>query len=369
MSPSEAESVDVSIWQRCPLDRGNRAALCPLASRVPQIKPHKNVQLHTKRSTARESIVRIIDWLLKHPLQANDIWCGISNGTMIQAASAPPRGLSAGQLVANLPTTFGKLDVGIVAGVYTSMKDGPTADLLDKMHDKDAQAIKDAFRMQARSGAVSWCAVGGGAVDSVFPCPRNQETGPLAIRSVHVFKGILLQGTVSLPETGHFREHAYRDFSLLLGAALEWPPSLCSDRFGGSTSSRSAFRSKIAPLWACSPRQRQCLNDVPRSRVTRFFGMHAFLGAQRVYRRGADGDSRAVDSWEKWTCTRTTTFVHLPSTRPNFLASGIPSSSRPSVAAYISACAWMCLRMPEQAGCCLIQHEGVCAPLQVYECV
>ena len=173
----------------------------------------------------------------------------------------------------------------------------------------------------------------------------------------------------AVPETGHFREHAYRDLPLLLGAALEWPPSLCSDRFGGSTSSRSAFRSKIAPLWACSPRQRQCLNDVPRSRVTRFFGMHAFLGAQRVYRRGADGDSRAVDSWETWTCTRTTTFVHLPSTRPNFLASGIPSSSRPSVAAYISACAWMCLQMPEQAVCCLIQYEGVCAPLQVYGCV
>lgn len=121
------------------------SGLATLATKVPKLKKASSVQDMNRRERIRNSTVKLIDFFMKNPSQAVDIWASVDSQGFKDDAASKQSAPAAEAKDSFDVTTMGKLPVGAKARVIVSMPDGPTVSLMDMIYDKDKNAIQDMF--------------------------------------------------------------------------------------------------------------------------------------------------------------------------------------------------------------------------------
>ena len=150
LSPMASVVRDASIWAGKVFDSDNEHELTCFAKRVPQVKKGNSQSENNARSRIRTCLVKCLDFMLKNPDAAPEMWNSIECGDVIsyhkeekmeQLSPAKPAKSEEWK-------SFGSMKPTAKAWVYPAMpdlKDEVTAELLDKMNHQYPRAISDVF--------------------------------------------------------------------------------------------------------------------------------------------------------------------------------------------------------------------------------
>lgn len=128
--------------------------LCAFAEGLPAVCITKDQGVNNERARQRLSIQKTTDHMMRFPTTANSIWMSIEAGLACDSQTAcitkqkevsesPSKALT--DALPAVKSTFGQVMAHSKASVMASMPDGPSRNILDLMHDKDAHSVPDAF--------------------------------------------------------------------------------------------------------------------------------------------------------------------------------------------------------------------------------
>ena len=117
------------------------------------MKPAKSPLETNRRHVAREAMVNTLDWLLRNPMSAPEVWGAISSGSVVDKSQVDGSSVGGGDTGGTaagsngIASTFGKCSVHVKATVYARLPGGPDITLMDLIDDVDRMAVHDMFRM------------------------------------------------------------------------------------------------------------------------------------------------------------------------------------------------------------------------------
>ena len=153
MANFDAQLRDSSMWLGKIFESEEADGMACFAKRVPAVKKSANQAENNARSRIRMCMMKAIDYMIKHPNAAPEVWNSIESGDMI---TVPEVAVLEKQLSPQKPgrchewKTFGSMKPAAKAWLYLAMEDlrsEVSEELLDKMNDEDPHAISDAFDM------------------------------------------------------------------------------------------------------------------------------------------------------------------------------------------------------------------------------
>ena len=132
------------------------AKLATLAERVPTMRPHRDQVLNNERIRIHAAIVSIVDFVMKHPQHARDIWGSIESNTLFvveektdkdekSEALAPACSLNSWD---SSVKTFGQIESNLKWGVMVQVNEDLTRELAQHIDAKDPNACGDIFESQ-----------------------------------------------------------------------------------------------------------------------------------------------------------------------------------------------------------------------------
>ena len=138
------------IWASKVFDKEGKTII---SSKVPHVRSSKSVKEMNARNRIRSCTVKLFDHVMRHPSQAVEIWASVDSEELVSKspAKSPLVQTDARDLFESV-TTMGKLSHTAKAQVLSAMPNGPSADLLNRMHDRDSRAIHDVFYLVFRYG-------------------------------------------------------------------------------------------------------------------------------------------------------------------------------------------------------------------------
>ena len=141
-----------SLWVYPIVPKGSPPdTLAQICNKVPKMKSvHGDTLENNRRDRARKSIIKVLNWMMWTPMQAEAVWSSIDSNTVVekdaQASSAATTSTQQNaQMESSIKTTFGKTDDKVKTAVYTKLL-GEDAKVLDLVNDQDPFAISDMFR-------------------------------------------------------------------------------------------------------------------------------------------------------------------------------------------------------------------------------
>ena len=115
------------IWCAPVVPKGSAVgALATFATRVPAIKGSRDTLEVNRRTICRESIVKLVDYAMKRPTAALDIWSSLESN-LIVAPEKPVEHNSSQSLSNNSlnASTVRKLDTNFKCRTYLRLTNGP----------------------------------------------------------------------------------------------------------------------------------------------------------------------------------------------------------------------------------------------------
>ena len=92
--------------------------MASLAMKVPAVRPSSNQLESNQRHNARQCVMKTIDFMMKNPMSAKDIWSSIDSGAVVSEPQG--QGGSSTDTPQKTPkaTTFGSMGINWKASVY-----------------------------------------------------------------------------------------------------------------------------------------------------------------------------------------------------------------------------------------------------------
>ena len=123
-----------SIW----MGKGifKEGELASLAQKVPAVRPTQNQFESNQRHNARQCVMTTIDYMMRHPMAAKEIWYSIDSGAVVSDTSPGADGSSTDTPQETLKaSTVGGIPNTYKASVYLALENGLTEEMLNKVDD------------------------------------------------------------------------------------------------------------------------------------------------------------------------------------------------------------------------------------------
>lgn len=140
-----ATSAD-TIWYSDIMAKGaSEDDLCRFATTVPKVKYTKDQQENNRRERQRTSIVSLLDFVMKRPSKAVDIWASIQSGLIVdqdKGSASSPKGEGSDSMGV---ASFRKVTKDFKVECFLSLPDPVPAKVFELMHLKDPHSNDDVF--------------------------------------------------------------------------------------------------------------------------------------------------------------------------------------------------------------------------------